>query len=270
MMKKLVVLCGVLAGLASQYTWAVEQPHSKYCDDRPHLGWNFYCDEPPAEEAPPEAAPMTAPAPTPAPPTDPLEITKKFREDLDRAKSAALIDPTPEKVQAYIAMQRLALDQSSKFTEVWQRVLWQNPDMDYLLERPVGTIAKQTYLDERQAAEVHSLGDLKDKYGVFFIYESSCVYCQRYSPILKGWAKRYGIDVLPITADGIALPEWPESVPDRGQILQMGLEGKPFPMTVLFDVKNRQAIPIGYGLLSDQELTEHVYLLTKVEAGNDL
>src|SRR5690606_33837125 len=100
-----------------------------YCEER-KLGYWFYCVRPGPE-------PRTT-APQPDAPTSAAEeldaITRRLRE----LKAQAILHPTPENVAAYIRLQREQLDRASLFSVVWQRALWQDPELDYTLERPVG------------------------------------------------------------------------------------------------------------------------------------
>jgi conjugal transfer pilus assembly protein TraF len=49
----------------------------------------------------------------------------------------------------------------------------------------------------------------------------------------------------------------------------MGLEPKITPALVLWDSEAARAIPIGYGVLSADELQDRIFLLTSKEAGHD-
>ncbi len=49
----------------------------------------------------------------------------------------------------------------------------------------------------------------------------------------------------------------------------MGLEPGMTPALVLWDSVARRPIPIGYGVLSADELQDRIYLLTSKEAGHD-
>ena len=49
----------------------------------------------------------------------------------------------------------------------------------------------------------------------------------------------------------------------------MGLEPAITPALVLWDSRAGRAIPIGYGVLSADELQDRIYLLTTKEAGHD-
>ena len=50
---------------------------------------------------------------------------------------------------------------------------------------------------------------------------------------------------------------------------RMGLEPKVTPAVVLWDAATSRAIPIGYGVMSADELQDRIFLLTSKEAGRD-
>jgi conjugal transfer pilus assembly protein TraF len=55
-------------------------------------------------------------------------------------KAKAILEPSEQNVTAYIMFQRKQLDRASMFSDVWQHSVWQNPDLDYTLQRPVSVV----------------------------------------------------------------------------------------------------------------------------------
>src|SRR3546814_18856715 len=113
-----------------------------YCGER-RLGYWFYCVRP--KPAPPETAEQQSPASTATAALD--AITATLRE----LKARAIIEPTPANVTAYLRFQREQLDRASLFSDVWQRAIWQDPGLDYTLERPVGAVAQRPWEAARAA-----------------------------------------------------------------------------------------------------------------------
>lgn len=112
---------------------------SFYCEER-RLGYWFYCARP----KPPEVQEETSePAPSATSQLD--AITANLRE----LKAKAILEPTPANVTAYIRFQRAQLDRASLFSDVWQRAIWQDPDLDYTLQRPVSTLGKRQWQELR-------------------------------------------------------------------------------------------------------------------------
>ena len=107
-----------------------------YCEKR-KLGYWFYCTKPKQLEA---DETQTLPPEVQTSASEQLDaVTKELRE----LKAKAILQPTRENVIAYIRFQREQLDRASLFSDVWQRAIWQQPDLDYTLERPVSTLAKR-------------------------------------------------------------------------------------------------------------------------------
>lgn len=231
-----------------------------YCEER-RLGYWFYCVKPSPEPAAPQpqaAAPVNASAELEA-------ITATLRD----LRAQAILHPTPENVTSYIRFQREQLDRASLFSDVWQRALWQQADLDYTLERPVGALAKRQWQDARAASRDSVMAQLSQRYGLFYFFAQTCGACEVMSPIVKSVADRWHITVRAISTDGGPSRHFPDYAVENGQRPRMGLEPAITPALVLWDSVLNRPIPIGYGVLSADELQDRIYLLTSKEAGND-
>lgn len=239
---------------------ATEAGDAFYCGER-QLGYWFYCVRP--KPAPPQTAEPKSQAPTATAALD--AITATLRE----LKAQAIIEPTPENVTAYIRFQREQLDRASLFSDVWQRAIWQDPGLDYTLERPVGAVAKRQWQDARTAERDSVMAHLGDRYGLFYFFAQTCGACEVMSPIVKAVADRWQLTVRAISTDGGPSRHFPNYTVENGQRPRMGLEPKITPALVLWDSEAKRAIPIGYGVLSADELQDRIFLLTSKEAGHD-
>ena len=233
-----------------------------YCQER-KLGYWFYCANPipknePQQEVEPEQEAIPA--------AQELEaITSELRE----LKARAILYPTRDNVAAYIRFQRAQLDRASLFSDVWQRALWQDPALDYTLERPVGALAKRQWQDARAAERDVVMARLSQRYGLFYFFAQTCGACEVMSPIVKSVAERWRITVRAISTDGGPSRHFPDYKVETNQRARLGLEGKATPALVLWDSVTKRPIPIGYGVLSADELQDRIYLLTSKEAGHD-
>ena len=68
---------------------------------------------------------------------------------------------------------------------------------------------------------------------------------------------------------GEPLEGWPEAVPDNGRAARLGLAGAPAPAVVLYDTETGDVLPVGFGVLAEDELAERIFVLTARETGND-
>lgn len=236
-----------------------------YCGER-KLGTWFYCDKPKAEVK--DA--VAAPAPPAEPTLSAVERLKKLTDELAELKAAAILEPSPDNVTAYIQFQRQQLDRSSLFADVWQRQIWQNPALDYTLMRPQSTLAKRALTDARNSERDVVMAQLAERYGVFYFYSSSCAACDIASPIMKAVSDKYGMNVLAVSMDGGPNNAFGTYAVNTGQYEKMGLEGGQVPALVLFDSVTKQPIPIGYGILSQDEIMDRIFQLTQVAVGGDM
>ena len=246
--------------LAQEVRSSANTADTLYCQER-RLGYWFYCIEPEPDPREDETTPPAA-----ASAAEELDaITGTLRE----LKAQAILDPTPENVTAYIRFQREQLDRASLFSDVWQRALWQDPALDYTLERPVGALAKRQWQDARAAERDVVMARLSERYGLFYFFAQTCGACEVMSPIVKSVAERWRITVRAISTDGGPSRHFPNYTVENGQRPRMGLEPGITPAVVLWDSETRRPIPIGYGVLSADELQDRIYLLTTREAGHD-
>jgi len=259
----ILIVCAMFEGLASSASaqeTVMNPADALYCQER-RLGYYFYCVRPKAEAPGPAGEPQAA-----VTATEQLDaITKSLRE----LKAKAIIEPTPANVTAYIRFQREQLDRASLFSDVWQRAIWQDPGLDYTLERPVSTLATRQWQDSRQQSSDAVMALLSSRYGLFYFFAQSCGACEVMSPIVKSVAARWNITIRAISTDGGPSRHFPGYKVETSERTRMGLEAKITPALVLWDSLTKRPIPIGYGVLSADELQDRIYLLTSKEAGHD-
>ena len=235
------------------------------------LGWHFYCDR--AEEA-------QRSEPAPAPPSGDAgqsgtERIAAMRRALEEARAEAILDPTPEKVTAYLRLQQETLQRAAAFSDAFRRTVWATPELDYTLRRPVGALAKQVWSDQRREARDAALARLGERYGLIYLGHAGCAGCKVFGPLLRAFASRHGLDVLAVSLTGEALEGWPEAVADNGRAARLGLGGgpgrspAPVPALVLFDTATKRVLPVGFGVMAEDEMAERIFALTALEPGHD-
>ena len=231
------------------------------------LGWHFYCD-PPEEDS--EAAPQPeSPAPSALPDMSAMERILAMRKRLKEARAAAILDPSPAKVAAYLRLQQATLARAAAFSDAFRRTVWATPALDYTLTRPVGALAKQVWAEARREERDAVLGRLSERYGLIYLGHTDCLGCRVFGPLLRAFALRHGLDVLAVSMSGDPLEGWPEAVPDNGRAGRLGLGRAPLPAVALFDTVTRRVLPVGFGVLAEDQLAERIFVLIARESGND-
>ena len=107
--------------------------------ENPDRSYPWYPPErvaPPAPESPP-----TPPPPLPRKSIRELTTTKDIREELDRLKDEAVINPTKENVRTYLEAQQYVMGKGSTFADMARRVVWETAELDYSLRRPTNALA---------------------------------------------------------------------------------------------------------------------------------
>lgn len=231
-----------------------------YCGER-RLGTWFYCERPEPKKDSSRVAAAAVPSYR--------QKMAAIRAKLDELRDRAILEPTTENTIAYIKFQREQLDRASTFADVAQRAIWQNPEIDYTLQRPVSSLGKDAWLEQRNKDKEAVMAALPERYGLFFFYSSSCGACEVFSPVLRALADKYHLSVLPISMDGGPNRSFPRFATDHGQYARMGLRGGQVPALVLFDTYLKKPIPIGYGVMAEDEVMQRIFYLTSVKPGSD-
>ena len=187
---------------------------------------------------------------------NPVKQMEALKKTITYALDRAILDPTEDNVRAYMQLQNIVSNQAGIFSQVWQKILWQSPELDYTLVHPVNSVGRAVDINLKDEAETAAIKKLAEESGLFFFYRSTCPYCRRFAPIVKNFALQYGLTIIPITTDGIMLPEFPDSKIDQGQAARFNVTYEP----ALFAVNpyTAKAYPISYGLVSEQELRTRI------------
>ena len=269
---------GLKRALAAMVVWAaLGAPAAgaewrSWCADEgagASLGWHFYCDR--REEEPKEPHPVES-APVPPSGGDGQSATERIeamRKALEEARAEAILDPTPAKVTAYLRLQQETLQRAATFSDAFRRTVWATPELDYTLRRPVGALAKQVWSDGRRQARDAALARLGERYGLIYLGHAGCAGCKVFGPLLRAFAMRHGLDVLAVSLSGEALEGWPEAVADNGRAARLGLGDAPVPALVLFDAQAKRVLPVGFGVMAEDQIAERIYVLTALKPGND-
>lgn len=228
--------------------------------------FNWYCDqEPEVEEATNKPKADEKVSKKQSEEEKALAELERIRKELDGKRAIAILNPTQDNLKSYIAAQETAMDKASTFSDSWRRTIWQNPQLNYELKRPVNNAAIASYNQARKDAEYKTMDQIRNEWGIFFFFRSDCVYCHRLAPTLKFLSEQHGIAIFPISGDGGALKEFPNPQRDNGmgEMLNVSV----YPTLVLGNTKNRRMIPLSSGLISAKDIVERIYVLTSTKPG---
>ncbi len=223
----------------------INDVYAKYYEEHAE-GWHWYKNTLEKEDKEPNNEAVK----------DPVKEMKHLKATVEYALDQAILYPTDGNIKNYIALQNRISNQSSMFANIWQKVLLENPELNYSLVHPTNTLGKQVDMDIAHKKEDAAIAKLARESGLFFFYSSSCAYCRQFAPILKRFTTTYNITVIPITLDGKSLPEFPNSNIDKGQAAKFKVTVEPSLFAV--NPYTRKAYPISQGIVSESDLRKRI------------
>lgn len=204
-------------------------------------------------------------------PTESPEITahKKLQKQLEDLRIVAIMNPTFENVKAYLRTQQEVMDRAALFADVWQRVIWTNPEFDYSLQgRPVNTAAIYSYDNQRKLEDEQFLARIADDHGIFFFFGRDCIYCEQVGKALKDLSNNYGILVRAIAIDNAFLAGYEQAWQDNGFANSLGVKNVPAVYLGKFDGTEPELYPVSFGPITKSELVRRIAVLNNSKPGS--
>lgn len=233
----------------------IDYPSAWQCD---HSKFIWYCEtEPEALSEPPEESVTLE--------EQAVQKLEALQQALKGKRALAILDPTPDNVAAYIDLQNRSMEMASVFSDVWRRVIWQTPELNYELKRPVNNAALDIHRQTNRATQMETLQAISQEWGIFFFFRSDCPYCHVMAQTLTWMSQAHGITIFPISLDGSGLPQYPTPRRDNGLATQLGVTE--VPMMVLGNIRDQRLVPLGSGVVSSQEMIERIHILTATQPG---
>lgn len=221
-------------------------------------GWFWYQDPPPPREpakAAPEPAAVRAVSAAPEKP----EWRQRFDDFQTRMKESRMrffIDPSPENAYAMAELQTAMVQRASDAADIWQRMMWGNPQFDFTQKRPVNRVGLDVHEAERRAERAALFDRLARTQVLYFFFSGDCGRCEAFAPILQGFSRATGIQVFPISLDGGTLAAFPNARADNG--ISRTLSVDTTPALFLADPEKAVITPVGFGVMSEMELAQRI------------
>jgi conjugal transfer pilus assembly protein TraF len=238
-----------------------------YWRDR-ERGWFWYDDPlPERNEGPkpkPKAVPTISAPTTPKKPSELVEF-EALQKRVEDLRNIAIINPSEQNIRNYLNIQNFVIEKASTFADVAQRVIWATPELDPTVTgRPVNAKALEVFDREQAGARTNTVAQLSQTHALFFFFRSDCPYCHQFAPLLKDFEAKFGLKIVPISVDGGGLPEFRSPRVDNG--IARTLDVRQVPALFLAEPRGGKITPIGYGVLSESELLERIYVVTQPDA----
>ncbi|MFI5304289.1 MAG: conjugal transfer protein TraF [Nitrospiria bacterium] len=187
---------------------------------------------------------------------------------LNELKDKAVMNPTTENIKEYLEFQKYVMSKARLFSDITQRVIWSNPDLDQSARKPLAEIAQPIMVNEKIEDTGKKLKEISEKGGVFFFFLSTCPYCHMEAPLLKQLEEVYGIKVIPVSLDGPGLPGFSNPIFDRDHLMAQALNVQKTP-TLFFGKPPKEIRRIANGFVSFPELIERIISVSEGVEYND-
>lgn len=184
----------------------------------------------------------------------PLARLKLFQHKIAVARARAIFDPTPQNVRRYIVLQNYIVEKATRFSQMWELALLENPDLNYRIAHPTENSGLKIMHQLHGQSQDHAISMLAHRYGLFFFYKGSSELSASMAPMITTFAKTHHIAFMPISVDGHLLESLPASKHDQGQARSLGI--RYFPALILVDPKSHQTRPLHYGFIAGDELRQ--------------
>lgn len=222
-----------------------DKPKNKgFFEDR-ERGWYWHEVEPEPEEQKKQDEKVQNQAAPAVPQLSPRQQLKLQGEQWEDALASAILNPTNENYQAYLAMTAKIQQQSQAFASGLKNTTVENPQFDYTLENPVNPQAIMAKNEQREIQNVEVLKAVSQDSGFIFFFRSDCPYCHKFAPILKKFSETFGFTVIPVSLDGGGIPDFP--YPKQNYDMGRKLNVSVVPALFLVQPDTNKVATVGYG-----------------------
>ena len=240
-------------------------------------GWFWYQDPPdepePAEQSPPPVPeePQTAEPPPEQPPTQetaPSEATAApgsvafLRRALPVALDVATDNPTPDNVERYFLLQKLAMDKSEVFAEVAKMVTTGHPELDEGRRRPRQDTFAKVLEEEAESRKREVLTDFFQTHALVMFMDRNCSSCALMAENFYRMQQTHGLVWQSVSMDGTLLPEEISGTQsfDAGLSEQLGVANGG---AVFIAVPPKTFIPVTWNPTGGAEIADRILLVAR-------
>ena len=101
-----------------------------------------------------------------------------LQRQLEEQRRIAVMNPSDEHLLAYMRLQRQVMDRAQIFATRWQRLVWQQPELDYGLQgRPTQAMAMDVFDRQQREGDARAIVTLAQDHGLVFFFRSDCPHC---------------------------------------------------------------------------------------------
>jgi conjugal transfer pilus assembly protein TraF len=234
-----------------------------------YRGWFFHNEKYPQEEETPKPKKEVI-TPSPSVQTPKAESQKKvlsateqvgvFRDSLEEAKNRAILNPTPENMQAWLYQQRAMWNQTDLFSKVFKEVVFSDQKLGSARNHPTSNYAINAFAQEKHMAYMKITERLSDIGQMFFFFDESPHSKAQVNP-LKILQEKYHIAFFSISIDGGEIEGIENYRVDNGISKKIGVTK--YPSLYFVVPKTNQLFFISEGAISTDSMVERLIVVAK-------
>lgn len=173
----------------------------------------------------------------------------------------AVLSGNVDDIASYKLAQDFWVQRASIFTVGWEKMLLRYPERDYSLVYPNSNLLASTQQVSRHQAEARAIQRLAKHNGLLFFYRGKVVEDRLFSEIVKRFAVKHGLSVIPVSMDGATVTVFGNNQADIDHKRADELGISHFPALVLVNTATRRYQIASYGLQSESKLANRLLKL---------
>lgn len=191
------------------------------------------------------------------PPLIQLKILKHETEEL---KAKAILSGDVTDIANYKRAQDMWVEMATRFSVGWQRMLVENPDLDYSFKHPSQNNLVPIMLNIQKEKENDVVKKISKTHALILFYKGSDKTDNILCKNVRSFSNAYKFSYLEVSEDGFkAEGSGPRTRIDLNGEKARFLGINHFPALVLTDLKKKKSAVIGYGYFSQEEIPQRIY-----------
>ena len=196
-------------------------------------------------------------------PIPPEEKATRLNELWEVQRKRAVITEDKKEIEGFLETHNIIINKGVNFSKHVQKIIDNNPKL----------ANSQSYYKNRVEEEIKDeekdeiLNRVRLRYGLAFIYSSSCTHCGKQFPIILEFKKKYKLNVLGITMDEHYFPGLDENIVDPNIADDPMIVA--LPTMILVDKQNPTKLFISKGITSFSDLEDKIVNKIKEQEENE-
>src|SRR3990167_1399042 len=188
---------------------------------------------------------------------NPIAQMNRIHYLLNYYKDRALLNPTVENIKNYLVMQNMIMQQSTLFSQNWQKTMLLYPEFNYGISHPTDSAISELSQSNLHDNEIKVVKSMTQHMGLLFFYNGNNPLSSEMMKTVSTFSHQYGFSSIAVSVDGkVIQSDMPFKI-NHGQAESLGI--KALPALVLVDPKTHWHNVISYGYASSDDLLSDCY-----------